>query len=41
MGKTSVSNNTINLFSNALVKGLVNGVGKIIDDITNIEEERK
>ena len=41
MGKTSVSNNTMNLFSNALVKGLVNGVGKIIDDITNIEEERK
>ena len=40
MGKTSVSNNTINLFSNALVKGLVNGVGKIIDDITNIEERK-
>ena len=39
MGKTSVSNNTMNLFSNALVKGLVNGVGKIIDDITDIKEE--
>ena len=39
MGKTSVSNNTMDLFSNALVKGLVNGVGKIIDDITDIKEE--
>ena len=39
IGKTSVSNNTMNLFSNALVKGLVSGVGKIIDDITDIKEE--
>ena len=41
IGKNNVSSNAKNLFSNALVKGLVNGVGKIIDDITNIEEERK
>ena len=39
IGKTSVSNNAMNLFSNALVKGLVSGVGKIIDDITDIKEE--
>ena len=39
MGKNSMSNNTMNLFSNALVKGLVNGVGKIIDDITDVREK--
>lgn len=33
MGKGSVKNSMINLLSNAMVKGIVDGVGKVIEDM--------
>lgn len=43
LGKTSSRSggSAINRFTSALVKGLVKGVGKIIDDMTNTKDDRR
>ncbi|MCI6665560.1 MAG: hypothetical protein MSE26_04645 [Lachnospiraceae bacterium] len=43
LGKTSSRSggSAINRFTSALVKGLVKGVGKIIDDMTNPKDDRR
>lgn len=40
VGKRNSKNSSTNLFINAMAKGMVMGVGKIIDDITNPKDNK-
>ena len=38
LGNVNGSNQTVNLFVNAMTNGFINGIGKIVDDITSVED---
>lgn len=39
MGKTTVKSSNVNLFASAMTKGLMNGIGSIVDDMINGNDE--
>ena len=41
LGKSGVSKSATNLFVDAMVKGIVKGVGSIIEDMTNPKDDRR